>query len=137
VTARGIAGTPIYAAGITLTLSPASVPFAVGDTFAVGVLPVPIDITGIQFDLHVRSTATSANVQLAATSAQPDPAVAPTIVTGGAGGQVAMRVLRASLDRARFVPGAYVYDMIASADGLRVTAFYGVLQHVDGVTFLP
>jgi len=137
VTARGVSGTPICAGGITLMLSLGSAAFAVGDTYAIGVLPVPIDITGIQFDLQVRLSGTSANVQLSATSAQPDPSLPPTIVSGGPGGQVAMRVLRDSLARERFAPQTYVYDIIASADGLRVTAFFGVIQHVDGVTFLP
>lgn len=137
VTARGVAGTQLYAGGITLTLSSGSTMFAVGDTYAVGVLPVPIDITGIAFDLQVRQSATSANVQLSATSRQPDPTQAPTIIAGGSGGQVALRVLRAALARERFAPGSYVYDILASADGLRVQAFYGVIQHVDGVTFLP
>lgn len=139
VTAQGVAGIPAYAGGITLTLSPGATAFAVGDTYAVGVLPVPIDVSGIQFDLQVRLTATSANVQLAASSAQSDPTVPPGIIAGGEGGQVALRVLRVDLARDRFTPRTYVYDILATDldAGLTVQAFFGTLEHVDGVTFLP
>ncbi len=68
-------GLPLYAAGLTLMVSAATgtgaVAFVPGDTFAVGVLPGPIDITGLRFVLQVRSAKTSAVVLFEADSAPP------------------------------------------------------------------
>jgi hypothetical protein len=144
VTGRGVVGTAFYAGGITLTLSAGSTAFAVDDTFAVTVLPVPVDITGLRFDLQARLTSLSANVALSASSSVPAGAAAPTtgtptIVLGTTGGQVAMAVLRNALARSVFAPGVYVYDLVATdpVANLTVPAFYGQITHVDGVTFLP
>ena len=138
VTGRGVVGTAFYAGGITLTLSAGSTPFAVDDTFAVTVLPVPVDITGLRFDLQARVTPLSANVALSASSAPADGST-PTIIAGTTGGQVSMRVLRSALTRDRFTPGSYVYDIVATDPVANLTrrAFYGTITHVDGVTFLP
>lgn len=144
VTGRGAVGTPLYAGGIALTLTEGSVPFAIGDAFAIGVLPVPVDITGLLFTMQVRLSPQSANVVLSASSIVPagsevpDTGPVPTIVLGTTGGQVAITVPRAMLTRDRFPPGAYVYDILATdPDADRtVPAFVGTITHVDGVTFL-
>lgn len=135
VTAQGVVGLPLYAAGLTFTLAQGATPFAVEDTFAISVLPTPIDLTGLRFDLQARASATDPAIAMSASTADP----VPTILAGTTGGNIAMRKLRASLARSVFQPGAYVYDLLASdpATGLAVPAFYGTLEHVDGVTFLP
>lgn len=138
VTATGVVGLPLYAAGLSLTISSGTIPFAIDDTFAVEVLQVPIDITGLTFTLQARQTALSANVALTASSAPADGSL-PTIVTGTTGGQVALRKSRASMSRAAFPPGNYVHDILASdpVAGLTVPAFFGTIEHLDGVTHLP
>ena len=137
ITAEGVAGLPVYAAGITFTLAQGATSFAVGDTFAIGVLPVPIDITDIGFDMQVRASATTPTIVLTATSHPDDDDTDQTLVTGGEGGQLALRVLQPAMAASRFAPGSYVYDILASADGLTVPAFFGTITHVDGVTRLP
>lgn len=137
VVARGVVGLPLFASGITFTVTSGATAFAVDDTFFISVLPTPIDITGINFDLQVRLEPTDPNVRFSATSHPTSASVLPTIVTGGAGGQVAMRVLYTALSASNLPTGTYDYDLLASADGLRVVAFYGTIEHVNGVTFLP
>jgi len=136
VTARGVVGLPLFAGGVIFTVSSGSKAFAVGDTFAVGVLPVPIDIAGIQFDLQLRSAKTAANVRLTATSRPTEPSIPATIAVGTQGGQIALRVLSPALSPDKLPVETYVYDIIASADGLKVPAFFGTVEHVAGVTHL-
>ncbi|WP_267426364.1 hypothetical protein [Methylobacterium sp. GC_Met_2] len=128
VTARGVVGVPLYAGGITLALAQGSTPFAVGDVFAVSVLPTPLDITGLVFRLDARASKTSAAYALQATSAPTDGSL-PTIAAGTTGGNVAMRVTRATM--AACPPGQYPFDILATdpATGLTVTAFYGLIKH--------
>ncbi|MCJ2021051.1 hypothetical protein MKK84_27125 [Methylobacterium sp. E-065] len=128
VTGRGVAGVQIYAGGLTLALAQGSMPFAVGDTFAVSVLPAPLDISGLTFALDARAAKNAATVMLQAFSAPADGSV-PTIVAGTTGGNLAMRVLRATM--ARCPPGQYPFDILATdpATGLTVTAFYGLIKH--------
>ena len=128
VTGRGVAGVPVYAGGLTLGLSQGSAPFAVGDVFAVSVLPVPLDISGLTFALDARAAKNAATVMLQASSA-PSDGSAPTIITGTTGGNLAMRVLRATM--AACPPGTYPFDLLATdpATGLTVTAFYGLIKH--------
>ncbi|GEP09797.1 hypothetical protein [Methylobacterium gnaphalii] len=136
----GVVGLPLNAGGIGLTLTSASgvgaKPFEIGDTFAIAILPAPIDITGIAFTLQARLTRTTANVALAATSSPTDGSM-PTIAVGTTGGQVAMVVPKTLMARDRLPPNTYVYDILATAEGRTVTAFYGTIEHVDGVVFLP
>lgn len=137
VTGAGVVGLPLLAGNISVTLTSGSVPFAIGDTFAVEVLQGPVDITGLTFTLQVRTSRNSANVVLSASSAPSDGST-PTILVGSAGGQVAIRKLQPSMQRSVFAPGAYVYDILA-ADPVAsriVQAFFGTIEHVDGVTHL-
>ncbi|MCJ2053981.1 hypothetical protein [Methylobacterium sp. J-070] len=128
VTGQGVAGVQVYAGGLTLMLSQGSTPFAVGDTFAISVLPTPLDISGLTFALDARAARDAATVALQASSAPADGSV-PTINAGTTGGNVAMRVPRAIM--ARCPPGTYPFDILASdpATGLTVTAFYGLIKH--------
>lgn len=128
VTAQGVAGAQSYAGGLLLSLSIGATPFAVGDTFAVSVLPVPLDISGLTFALDARAAKGSATVMLQAFSA-PEDGSTPTIVAGTTGGNIAMRVLRAVM--ARCPPSTYPFDLLATdpATGLTVTAFYGLIKH--------
>ena len=128
VTGQGVAGVQTYAGGLTLALTQGATQFAVGDTFAVSVLPVPIDISGLTFSLDARATKNAATVMLQAFSAPADGS-APTIVAGTTGGNLAMRVLRTTM--ARCPPGTYPFDILATdpATGLTVTAFYGLIKH--------
>lgn len=129
VTGRGVVGVALAAGGIHFSLAQGATPFAVGDTFAVSVLPAPIDLTGLLFTLDARMSATSAAFAFQATSAGID----PTIAAGGVGGTLAMRLLKPAM--AAVPPGAYPYNILASdpvADPLGlspVTAFFGLITH--------
>lgn len=131
----GVVGLPLVAGGMTLTLGQGSRPFAVDDTFVIAVLPVPVDLTGISFTYQARLSVGDPNVALAASSAPSDGST-PTILTGTTGGQISMNVPRTAMARSRFTPASYVYDILASADGRTVPAFFGTHEHVDGVTYL-
>lgn len=136
VAASGVAGLPIYASGLSLTVQAGSTAFSVGDTFAVEVLQVGADITGLRFDMQARQTQTSASVSLSATSA-PTNGSYPTILVGTTGGQVAVRLLKPAMKSLK--SGTYVYDILATdpQTGLTVPAFFGTIEHLDGVTLLP
>lgn len=129
VTGQGVVGLPFVAGGLHLALAQGSTPLAVGDTFAVSVLPVPIDVSGLAFTLDARASATSGTFAFQASSA----ASPQTIVAGTAGGNLAMRLLQPAM--AAVVPGSYPYnilatDPVADPNGLSpVTAFYGLITH--------
>jgi len=128
ITAQGVVGTPLYAGGITLGLAQGSTPFAVGDSFAIGVLPVAIDLTGLRFDLDSRISSGSAAYAIqASTAASP-----ATIANGNASGLIAMRVPRATMAACPVFPAeGYPYAILASdpVTGLTVPAFYGLIFH--------
>ncbi|MGU3386943.1 hypothetical protein ACLBYG_20700 [Methylobacterium sp. D53M] len=127
VTGQGVVGAPLYAAGITLTVAQGATPFAVGDSFAVSVLPVAVDITGLRFDLDARASVGDLSIALRATST----GTLPTIVTGGAGGTVAMQVPQAVMAQLPPKPDGYPYAIVATdpVTGLKVPAFYGLIHH--------
>ncbi|MGU3665794.1 hypothetical protein ACLBX9_16570 [Methylobacterium sp. A49B] len=128
VTAQGVVGSALYAGGLTFTLAPGATPYAVGDAFAVSVLPGPLDISGLRFDLDARASKGAATRTLTASSAPADGSAA-TIVAGTSDGTLAMRVLKATM--ARCPVGEYPFDLLATdlATGLTVTAFYGLIRH--------
>ena len=136
VSARGFAGTPLYASGITLNLAIGSIAFAVGDTFAVQPTVDFIDDTGIRYVLQVRRTQDAASVMFQADSAPPDGSP-PTIVAGNGTGRPALLVPYTLMDASRFPPGEYVYDLLAVADGRRRVVYYGNLSHVQGAGYIP
>ncbi|WP_182179342.1 hypothetical protein [Methylobacterium radiotolerans] len=130
VTAVGVAGLPIYAGGITFTLTPAAggPALAVGDTFALGVILEPEDITGLTFELDSRQSTRSLTYALRAFSAPADGG-APTILNGGPAGTVAMQLLQPAM--ARCAVGDFPYVMTATdpETGLSVPVFVGVIRH--------
>lgn len=127
VTAQGVVGVPLYAAGLTLALTPGATAFAVGDSFAIGVVPQPVDLTGLEFDLDARMSAGAASIALQATSA----GQSPNIANGGPLGVIAMAVARATMARLPVKVEGYPYGITATdpATGLRVPAFYGLIHH--------
>ncbi|MCJ2102467.1 hypothetical protein [Methylobacterium sp. E-046] len=127
VTAQGVAGVPLYAGGITLLLTPGAIPFAIGDSFAIGVVPQAIDITGLRFDLDARASVGAATIALQASSGGANPAIA----NGGALGTIAMVVTRAAMARLPVKSEGYAYGITATdpATGLAVPAFYGLIHH--------
>lgn len=129
ITGQGVVGLPLSAGGIALTLTQGATPFAVGDAFAVAVLPSPVDLTGLVFTLDARQAVGAATIALAASSAPADGSAA-TIVNGGAAGTLAVRLLKAAMSR--IPPGAYPYQILATdpATGLCVPAYVGVIHHV-------
>lgn len=132
ITGEGVAGLPVYAAGVTFTLSQAAgqPALAAGDTFAIATLPVPVDISGLVFTLDARLSTGSATVALQASSAPADGSAA-TIANGGPSGTLAMRVPQVTMARCPPSSPAYPYNITATdlATGLRVTAFYGLITH--------
>lgn len=137
VTAAGVVGLPLNAEGVNFTLASGTIAFSVDDTFAIEVLQAPIDISGLTFTLQARLTQNSANVVLSATSVPTD-GTPPTILIGNTGGQVALRMRQSAMQRSAFAPGTYVYDILATDPliNLTVPAFFGTIEHVDGVTHL-
>ncbi len=127
VTGQGVVGAPLYAAGITVALAQGSTPFAVGDSFAVAVVPVAVDITGLRFDLDARASVGDASIALQATSGGAN----PTIVNGGPLGVIAMTVARMTLGALPVKPEGYPYGITATdlVTGLTVPAFYGLVHH--------
>lgn len=129
--AQGVVGLPLYAAGITLTLAQGATPFAVDDSFAIAVVPAPVDLTGLVFDLDARLSMSAATYALQATSG----GSTPTIATGGASGVIAMSVPRATMARLPVKPEGYPYAITATdpVTGLRVPVFYGLIHHTANV----
>lgn len=136
VAARGFAGAPLYAAGITLNLAVGSTAFAVGDTFAVQPTVDFIDDTGIRYVMQVRRSQDAAAVIFQADSAPSDGST-PTIAAGAGTGRPALMVPFAQMDASNFPPGDYVYDLLAIADGRRRVAYFGNLSHVQGAGYIP
>lgn len=127
VTGQGVVGLQLYAGGLSFTLAQGATPFAVGDSFAIAVQPVAIDLTGLRFDLDSRVAQGAQTYALQASTAD----ASPTIVNGGTSGVIAMRVPRATMARCAVAPAAgYPYSILATdpATGLTVTAFYGLIH---------
>ncbi|KMO33917.1 hypothetical protein VQ02_19995 [Methylobacterium variabile] len=133
---RGLAGTTVQVGGLSLTLSPGSQPFAAGDAWGVQPSAPLIDDTGIDYVLQVRSSQTSPVVTLEATS-QPPGGTLQTLRPGAGTGLPSLIVPYTMMSPARFPPGPYVYELLALADGRRKSAYFGNLEHVDGVAYLP
>ncbi|WCS27218.1 hypothetical protein LOK46_10495 [Methylobacterium sp. NMS14P] len=116
VTGFGIpAGTIIAAVPSTtsITLSAAA---TVTDAAAnLAFQPMPLDLTGIAFDLQVRLTADSPVLGLDISTA------AATMVNGGTNGQLAFNVPPSSLNG--LTVGTYTTDIVATADGRTINLF--------------
>lgn len=128
LTGIGAAGTPTLAGGIAFVLMPGGTPLAVGDTFLLGVTPRPLDLTGIDLDLMARRYPGGPVCLKASTRT-----LSPTIINGGTGGQIAMRVSASAMSA--LAPDTYIYDLVASADDRRILVRSGVIVHVPGTTF--
>ncbi|MGF6252886.1 hypothetical protein ABID82_007289, partial [Methylobacterium sp. PvP062] len=129
ITGFGIAGLPFYAGGLTINLTQLTgqAALAVDDTFAVSVVPTPVDLTGLVFDLDARQSLGAATIALQATSGGANPSIA----NGGPLGVIAMAVARATMARLPVKPEGYPYGITATdpATGLRVPTFYGLIHH--------
>ena len=122
----GEVGAPTAAGGIELTLAAGPTAFVVGDRFSVGVLPSFLDVTGIDFALMWRKTASAATVDLDASVEN------GLIVNGGLLGLATMAVPYVEM---RDIPaGEYLYDLVAEKDGHRVVPFRGTITHIPGIT---
>ncbi|MGX7709140.1 hypothetical protein [Methylobacterium sp. Gmos1] len=133
---RGMAGAPVTVGGLTLTLTPDNVPFVAGDSWGVQPTPQLLDDTGIDYVLQVRQNQTSPVVTLEATSLPPGGTL-QTLIPGRGSGLPTLLVLAPMMAPTRFPPGAYVYELLALADGRRKSCLFGNLEHVDGVAYLP
>jgi uncharacterized protein YidB (DUF937 family) len=133
---RGLAGAAARIGGLTVSLAPGSVPFAIGDAFGIQPVAQLLDDTGIDYVLQVRQTQTSPVVALEATS-RSDNGTLRTLAPGAGSGVPTLIVPHTMMSPARLQPGLYVYELLALADGRRKTAYYGNLEHVDGVAYLP
>lgn len=126
LSAIGRVGATVDAAGVRFILASGSAAFVVGDVYTIGVLPKPLDVTGIRFDLMLRTDTAEATVALSASTRD------GTILNGGIAGQAGMRVLR---PRMLALPiGPYIYDLVAQADGVTLVVRYGLVTHVRGAT---
>lgn len=127
VTGQGVVGAPLYAAGLTLTLTQGATPFALGDSFAVAVIPVAVDITGLRFDLDARASVGDPSIALQATSGGQN----PTIANGGPLGVIAMAVAQATMGALPVKAEGYPYGITATdpVTRLKVPAFYGLIHH--------
>lgn len=136
VTARGFVGAPLVAGGLSLTVTAGSTPFAVGDAFAVQPVPALIDDTGLSYVLQVRKTPTTANVSFEASSVTTDGST-PRLIAGQGTGVPALLASYTLMAAEHFAPGAYVYELLAYAEGRRKVAYQGPLTHVDGAAYIP
>ncbi|MEE7460699.1 hypothetical protein MFUR16E_04795 [Methylobacterium fujisawaense] len=127
ITVQGVVGAPVYAAGITLLLAPGATAFAVGDSFAIAVVPEPVDVTGLVFDLDARMTVGASTFALQAST----DGLNPTIANGGPLGVIAMAVPRTTMARLPVKAEGYPYGITATdpATGLTVPVFYGLIHH--------
>lgn len=133
---RGMAGVTVTVGGLTLSLTAGSVPFVAGDSWGVQPTAQVIDDTGIDYVLQVRQSQTSPVVMLEATS-RASGGTLQTLIPGRGTGVPTLLVLAPMMAPSRFPPGAYVYELLALADGRRKSAYFGNLVHVDGVAYLP
>lgn len=128
----GAVGAVFSASGLFLTLNAGSVPFATGDSFAVTVLPQPLDITGIRFAMMMRSDAseTSARILVSADTNL------GTLINGGQSGvlgiNIAMSVMAGIPVSADGSP--YPLDIVAIADGDQRRCVTGTNAVVTGIT---
>lgn len=127
IVGAGVVGLPIFAGGVAFTVQQGSTPFAVGDSFAIAVVPVAVDVTGLVFDLDARVSVGSASIALQATSGGAN----PTIGNGGAGGTIAMVVPKPVMARVPVKLDGYPYAITATdpTTGLKVPVFYGRIFH--------
>ncbi|AWB22438.1 hypothetical protein DA075_17210 [Methylobacterium currus] len=95
-----------------------------------------IDDAGIDYVLQIRQSQTSPVVTLEAVS-QPPGGTLQTLIPGRGCGMPTLLVPDLMMAPVRFPPGSYVYELLALADGRRKSAYFGNLEHVDGVAYLP
>ncbi|MGX7707965.1 hypothetical protein [Methylobacterium sp. Gmos1] len=138
VVGRGIVGAPFAVPGISCLVMQGSVPYAPGDAHTISALPVSLDITGIAFSVSLRPSLYGAARYTARTPLTLSADVSPaTLVNGGVLGVVSARVPAATMSMlptgAPDLP-TYDYDLLAEADGVRVAAYSGTVEHRPGVT---
>lgn len=129
----GVAGLPLDAAGLRLTLAQGTTPFAVGDAFAVSVTTAsPLDLTGLAFRLDARLNPSSATRALLGLSAPTDGSL-PTLLVDPARGALASFQRWAVMSR--LPSGDYPYTVTATdpvldpAGADPVIAFWGTIRH--------
>lgn len=141
VSGAGVTGLPIYAGGITMALSQGTVPFALGDVFAISILPTPVDTSGLNFIIQARDTVLNANVALYGTSDTSNPNTVQQVTNSGATGIVGLAFDHDSQSWQNFSPKAtpYLYDVIAidPETGRVAVAYYGAITHEHGVSLIP
>ncbi|MGX9981991.1 hypothetical protein [Methylobacterium fujisawaense] len=128
VTGQGVVGLPLTAGGLALTVNQGATPFSVGDTFAVGVLTVPLDITGIVFRLAAMLNTGSRTIVLAAASAYDDGSV-PTMGAGTVDGALGMQLRQAAMARCAVGDFPYAVTGTDPDTGLTVPVFLGTIRH--------
>lgn len=74
----------------------------------------PLDLTGIEFEQHIRPDVASVNVILKLSTSN------GLLINGGSGGRLAWHVPVGSL---RVGGGTYVTDLVARADGITINLF--------------
>ncbi len=126
VLGSGVVGVPFSRSGLSFTLQSSGAAFVGGDTLYIAVLPGPIDLTGLTFRLQIRTAPEQTRLFMDVSTA------AGTIINGGVSGVLGLSVESAVMSG--LPPGAYVFDIVASGDGVDRRCVTGTINHVTGVT---
>lgn len=121
----GLVGIPWSRSGISFNLVAGTIPFVAGDTLAISVLPKPIDITGIDFEMDVR-------LGLGATSYLYASTGNGYLVNDGATGVLGFAVPQAKMER--LPPGELISDILGHGDGITRRCVTMEITHSRGVT---
>lgn len=95
--------------------------------FTTEVSDEPIDLTGIAFKLHLRYPRSSRTVPLVG-----DTADNSIIITGVDSNYLTFAFTLEQMEA--LPPGEYLYDLIATADGISVLVASGSWTHILGIT---
>lgn len=125
VLGAGLLGVPWSRSGLTFNLFAGSTPFVSGDTLAVSVLPTPIDLTGLTFEMDVKVGTGSGSYLYASTANS-------LLVSGGPTGVLGLAVPGALM--VPLPPGALVADILAHGDGITRRCVTIAITHSSGVT---
>ena len=120
-----LVGAPWSRSGVTFNLISGSTAFVAGDTFEVSVLPGPVDLTGLTFEMDVRA-GTSSNSYLYASTEN------GWLVNGGASGALGFAVPQ--VEMIPLPPGTLVADILAHGDGVTRCCAELTITHKRGVT---
>lgn len=106
----GTVGVPCNMQGIKFTVTQGLTPFAAGDVHAIGILPGPVDLSGVGFFLAVRDTPQNPNTLLTASSAD------GSLIVDAPNGVIGINIPQAGR---KLTPKTYCFDVLATSGSIR------------------